>query len=57
MNTLAVQGAFGLASYLFIFFAAIVTLVLARRKNLRSAYCRDWNLIFSGASRTKYYGV
>jgi O-antigen ligase len=34
MNTLAVQGAFGLASYLFIFFAAIITLVLARRKNI-----------------------
>jgi O-antigen ligase len=32
MNTLAVQGAFGLASYLFIFFAAVITLVLARRK-------------------------
>lgn len=34
MNTLAVQGVVGLASYLFIFFAAIVTLVLARRKKL-----------------------
>jgi O-antigen ligase len=32
MNTLAVQGAVGLASYLFIFLAAIITLVLARRK-------------------------
>ena len=34
MNTLAVQGAVGLASYLFIFFAAIITLVLARRKKI-----------------------
>lgn len=34
MNTLAVQGAIGLASYLFIFFAAIITLVLARRKKV-----------------------
>ncbi len=34
MNTLAVQGAVGLASYLFIFLAAIITLVLARRKKI-----------------------
>ena len=34
MNTLAVQGAFGLASYLFVFCAAIITLVLARRKKI-----------------------
>ena len=34
MNTLAVQGAVGLASYLFIFFAAIITLILARRKKI-----------------------
>ncbi|TSC85055.1 MAG: Uncharacterized protein G01um101413_439 [Parcubacteria group bacterium Gr01-1014_13] len=34
MNTLAVQGAFGLASYLLIFFAAIFTLVWARRKQI-----------------------
>ncbi|KKR34471.1 MAG: hypothetical protein UT67_C0015G0003 [Candidatus Magasanikbacteria bacterium GW2011_GWA2_40_10] len=32
MNTLAVQGAVGLVSYLFIFLAAIITLVLARRR-------------------------
>ncbi len=32
MNTLAVQGAFGLVSYLFIFCAAVITLVMARRK-------------------------
>lgn len=34
MNTLAVQGAVGLASYLFIFLAAIITLVIARRKKI-----------------------
>ncbi len=34
MNTLAVQGAFGLISYLFIFAAAIIALVLARRKKI-----------------------
>lgn len=34
MNTLAVQGAVGLLSYLFIFFAAIIALVLARRKKI-----------------------
>lgn len=33
MNTLAVQGAVGLVSYLFIFVAAISALVVARRKN------------------------
>ena len=34
MNTLAVQGAVGLASYLFIFLAAILTLAFARRKKI-----------------------
>ncbi len=32
MNTLAVQGGVGLASYLFIFCAAVISLVLARRR-------------------------
>lgn len=34
MNTLAVQGAFGLAGYLFIFVAAILTLIVARRNKI-----------------------
>lgn len=34
MNTLAVQGAIGLVSYLFVFFAAIITLILARSKKI-----------------------
>ncbi len=34
MNTLAVQGAAGLVSYLFLFAAAIATLVVARRKKV-----------------------
>ncbi len=53
MNTLAVQGAFGLASYLFVFLAAIITLVLSRRKKLLDPHITVIGISFLAAHLTQ----